>query len=68
MSAAIFQRIALVRKRKTFYREAGEPSAPTILLLNGLPGGSADYRNLDLPRFSGEALVPLPARFRIELG
>jgi hypothetical protein len=27
-----------------------------------------DRGNMDLPRFSGEALVPLPACFRIELG
>jgi pimeloyl-ACP methyl ester carboxylesterase len=46
MSAAIFQRTALVRERKSFYREAGDPFAPTILLLHGLPGSSADYRNL----------------------
>jgi pimeloyl-ACP methyl ester carboxylesterase len=46
MSASIFQRTALVRNRKIFYREAGDPSAPTILLLHGLPGSSADYRRL----------------------
>jgi pimeloyl-ACP methyl ester carboxylesterase len=46
MSVAIFQRKTLVQERKTFYREAGDPSAPTILLLHGLPGSSADYCNL----------------------
>jgi pimeloyl-ACP methyl ester carboxylesterase len=46
MSTSVFQRIALVRDRKIFYREAGDPSAPTILLLHGLPGSSADYSNL----------------------
>jgi pimeloyl-ACP methyl ester carboxylesterase len=46
MSRSVFHRTALVRERKIFYREAGDPSAPTILLLHGLPGSSADYRNL----------------------
>jgi len=46
MSPIIFQRKASVRGRKIFYREAGDPSAPTILLLHGLPGNSAEYCNL----------------------
>ena len=29
-----------------FYREAGDPSAPTILLLHGFPSSSAEFRDL----------------------
>jgi pimeloyl-ACP methyl ester carboxylesterase len=31
---------------KVFYREAGDPSAPTIVLLHGFPTSSLMYRNL----------------------
>src|SRR5271155_3923056 len=31
---------------KIFYREAGNPSAPTVLLLHGFPTSSHMYRNL----------------------
>jgi pimeloyl-ACP methyl ester carboxylesterase len=31
---------------KVFYREAGDPSAPTVLLLHGFPTSSLMYRNL----------------------
>ena len=31
---------------KLFYRSAGDPSAPTILLLHGFPSSSFQYRNL----------------------
>jgi pimeloyl-ACP methyl ester carboxylesterase len=31
---------------KVFYREAGDPSAPTIVLLHGFPASSFMYRNL----------------------
>lgn len=31
---------------KVFYREAGDPSAPTVLLLHGFPTSSHMYRNL----------------------
>ena len=29
-----------------FFREAGDPSAPTILMLHGYPGSSFQYRGL----------------------
>jgi pimeloyl-ACP methyl ester carboxylesterase len=35
-----------VGKHKVFYREAGDPSAPAILLLHGFPTSSFMYRNL----------------------
>jgi pimeloyl-ACP methyl ester carboxylesterase len=41
-----FHRYATVNGRKIFYREAGDPSAPTILLLHGLPTSSQMFRDL----------------------
>ena len=39
-------RYATVKGRKVFYREAGDPSAPTVLLLHGLPTSSQMFRDL----------------------
>jgi pimeloyl-ACP methyl ester carboxylesterase len=39
-------RTATVNGRKVFYREAGDPSLPTILLLHGLPTSSQMFRDL----------------------
>jgi pimeloyl-ACP methyl ester carboxylesterase len=36
----------MVNGRKIFYREAGDPAAPTILLLHGLPTSSQMFRDL----------------------
>jgi pimeloyl-ACP methyl ester carboxylesterase len=41
-----FHRTADVNGRKVFYREAGDPSSPTILLLHGLPTSSQMFRDL----------------------
>jgi len=62
--------------RKVFYREAGKPSAPALLLLHGFPTSSHMFRNLiplladryhvvapDLPGF-GFSDVPDRAHFR----
>jgi pimeloyl-ACP methyl ester carboxylesterase len=38
--------ITISSGEKVFYREAGSPSAPTILLLHGFPSSSHQYRNL----------------------
>lgn len=46
MSAVTPQRICLVQARTISYREAGDVSAPAILLLHGLPGSSAEYDTL----------------------
>jgi pimeloyl-ACP methyl ester carboxylesterase len=46
MSTQVFHRTATVNGRKIFYREAGDPSAPTILLLHGLPTSSQMFRGL----------------------
>src|SRR5271156_4462343 len=39
-------RTAIVNSRKLFYREAGDPSSPTIVLLHGLPTSSQMFREL----------------------
>ncbi|QOZ54125.1 alpha/beta fold hydrolase [Bradyrhizobium sp. CCBAU 53338] len=39
-------RTATVNGRKVFYREAGDPASPTILLLHGLPTSSQMFRDL----------------------
>ena len=39
-------RTATVNGRKVFYREAGDPSSPTIVLLHGLPTSSQMFREL----------------------
>jgi pimeloyl-ACP methyl ester carboxylesterase len=39
-------RTATVKGRKVFYREAGDPSSPTIVLLHGLPTSSQMFREL----------------------
>ena len=39
-------RTATVNSRKVFYREAGDPGSPTIVLLHGLPTSSQMFREL----------------------
>jgi pimeloyl-ACP methyl ester carboxylesterase len=46
MTNRTFHRTATVNGRKVFYREAGDPAAPTILLLHGLPTSSQMFREL----------------------
>jgi len=46
MNSKIYHRTAVVNGLKVFYREAGDPAAPTILLLHGLPTSSQMYRDL----------------------
>ncbi len=46
MTPRIHHRFATVNGRKLFYREAGDPAAPTILLLHGLPTSSQMFRDL----------------------
>jgi pimeloyl-ACP methyl ester carboxylesterase len=41
-----FHRFADVNGRKVFYREAGDPALPTILLLRGIPTSSQMFRDL----------------------
>jgi pimeloyl-ACP methyl ester carboxylesterase len=42
-----------------FYREAGEPTAPKLLLLHGFPASSHQYRNL-MPALAGKFHVIAP--------
>jgi len=44
---------------KIFYREAGDPHKPTILLLHGIPTSSQMYRDL-IPRIAGHFHVIAP--------
>lgn len=46
MNTRTYHRSVTVNNRKIFYREAGDPSAPTILLLHGLPTSSSMFREL----------------------
>jgi pimeloyl-ACP methyl ester carboxylesterase len=68
-------RTAEVQGLKIFYREAGSPGAPKLVLLHGFPASSHQYRNLlpalatrfhvvapDYPGF-GHSELPDPARF-----
>jgi pimeloyl-ACP methyl ester carboxylesterase len=46
MTQRTFHRRVPVNGREVFYREAGDPTAPTILLLHGLPTSSQMFRDL----------------------
>ena len=48
-----------VRGRRIFYREAGDPARPTLLLLHGFPASSHSYREL-IPLLSGRYHVVAP--------
>jgi pimeloyl-ACP methyl ester carboxylesterase len=52
-------RFQQVQGRKIFYREAGDPKNPTILLLHGYPSSSHTYREL-IPLLSGRYHVVAP--------
>ncbi len=43
---ATHHRTATVKGRTIFYREAGDPASPTIVLLHGFPSSSAMFREL----------------------
>ena len=42
----VHHRYATVDERQVFYREAGDPDAPVVVLLHGFPTGSFMFRNL----------------------
>ena len=42
----VHHRLAEVLGRRVFYREAGDPAAPAVVLLHGTPASSHMYRNL----------------------
>jgi pimeloyl-ACP methyl ester carboxylesterase len=45
-SSSVAYRYATVGGHKIFYREAGNPASPTIILLHGFPASSFMYRDL----------------------
>jgi pimeloyl-ACP methyl ester carboxylesterase len=74
-ATAVHYRTAVVDGTEIFYREAGSPTAPTILLLHGFPTSSQMFRNLiplladkyhvvapDYPGF-GQSAAPDRAKF-----
>ncbi|HET9874293.1 MAG TPA: alpha/beta fold hydrolase, partial [Mycobacterium sp.] len=44
--AAVHHRYATVDGHRLFYREAGDPNAPAVLLLHGFPTSSYMFRDL----------------------
>lgn len=76
LPATIYHRTAVVGGLEIFYREAGAPEAPLVLLLHGFPTSSHMFRNLipaladqyhviapDLPGF-GLSEMPSPDEFK----
>lgn len=57
--AKTYYRHVVVDGHRTFYREAGDPSRPTLLLLHGFPSSSHTYREL-IPLLSGRYHVIAP--------
>lgn len=55
----IHNRMATVDGHQIFYREAGDPKAPTLLLLHGFPTSSHMYRNL-IPQLADRYHVIAP--------
>ncbi len=55
----IFYRTAAVDGLEIFYREAGDPEAPTVLLLHGFPSSSHMFRNL-IPLLAGQFHLVAP--------
>jgi pimeloyl-ACP methyl ester carboxylesterase len=58
-STQIRYRTATVQGIEIFYREAGSPEAPTLLLLHGFPTSSQMFRNL-IPRLADRYHVVAP--------
>lgn len=59
MSVRVHHRYATVDGRRLFYREAGSPDAPAIVLLHGFPTSSYMFRNL-IPRLAERYHVVAP--------
>jgi pimeloyl-ACP methyl ester carboxylesterase len=58
-TASISFKTAQVDGFKIFYREAGDPQAPAVLLLHGFPTSSHMFRNL-IPQLAGDYRVVAP--------
>jgi pimeloyl-ACP methyl ester carboxylesterase len=59
VTPTVLYRTVEVRGLKIFYREAGPPNAPVILLLHGFPSSSFMFRDL-IPELAGEYHVIAP--------
>jgi pimeloyl-ACP methyl ester carboxylesterase len=59
MSVRVHHRYAIVDGHRLFYREAGSPDAPAIVLLHGFPTSSYMFRNL-IPRLAERYHVIAP--------
>ncbi len=55
----IYNRFVTVGNHRVFYREAGDPQAPALLLLHGFPTSSHMFRNL-IPLLSDQYHVVAP--------
>jgi pimeloyl-ACP methyl ester carboxylesterase len=55
----VHHRYAAVEGRQLFYREAGSPGAPAVVLLHGFPASSFMFRNL-IPALAAEYHVIAP--------
>src|ERR1700754_3192613 len=55
----VHHRYAQVDGRTLFYREAGEPGAPAVVLLHGFPASSFMFRDL-IPRLADRYRVIAP--------
>lgn len=55
----VHARTAVIAGQKVFYREAGNPKAPAIVLLHGFPSSSHMYRDL-IPRLADRFHVVAP--------
>jgi pimeloyl-ACP methyl ester carboxylesterase len=55
----VHHRIAIVAGHRVFYREAGDPAHPTLLLLHGFPTSSHMFRGL-IPRLEGRFHLVAP--------
>ena len=55
-TTSISYKTTLVDGFKIFYREAGDPQTPAVLLLHGFPTSSHMFRNL-IPELSGHRVL-----------
>jgi pimeloyl-ACP methyl ester carboxylesterase len=59
LMAAVHHRFVSVDGHRLFFRESGDPQAPTVVLLHGFPTSSHMFRNL-IPRLSDRYHVIAP--------
>jgi pimeloyl-ACP methyl ester carboxylesterase len=55
----VYHRTLTIEGLELFYREAGDPAAPTVVLLHGFPTSSHMFRNL-IPELAGSFHVVAP--------